>query len=115
MGLFSLFLTLASTVVNGKLPRQTPYPTAAPPSTRWWRALAHTRLSDFRIFMTHSYAKRSGGPRQVHLMALRKSDPVEADFALALVALGEFDELTGPIMAGICPREAQTSTTATFG
>jgi hypothetical protein len=91
-------VSCSATLINGALPKWTPYPTGITPPAKLWRATSSVRLSDYSVFRMHEH--RTGrGPRQVQLLLCKRGDEVEAAFAKALRAL-EFDELCAPDYGG---------------
>lgn len=87
-------------LVNGALPRWTPYPTDASVGSTFWRAIASINLEQFRIFKMHEHGAR--GPKQIQLLCCSTSDRVEREFAVALQRAG-IPEMVGPDFGGFLP------------
>jgi hypothetical protein len=85
----------SSTLINGKMPRRTTYPTRAAAGTKWWRTAFTFDPRGQRMFLMHEYTTKESGVRQVQLLCCSIADPAESDFAVALATIG-FRELQPP-------------------
>jgi hypothetical protein len=78
----------SSTLIKGKLPRRSTYPTRAAAGTKWWRTAFKVYPRVYRVFVMHEYTTKESGVRQVQLLLCSNDDPAESDFAVALAKVG---------------------------